>query len=198
MRKPIFFIIIGILAATIIFLVAAFFLFSPTHSQVFSTSIDLPPSEAGFVLISPDFSNEGPIPAKYTCDGENVPPTLAWGQPPAGTKSYIVIVKDPDAPGGTWIHWIVYNLPVGTRSVNALTRPLMQIDDVTILFGKNSWGKQTYGGPCPPSGMHRYVFQVNALSIDLGPKNNEDIDELTAQMQGSILGTAELIGTYTR
>ena len=198
MRKPIFFIIIGIFVVLVIFLIGAFFLYSPTRGEVFSNSIEMPPAEAGFVLISPDFSNGGPIPAKYTCDGENVPPTLAWGEPPTGTKSFILIVKDPDTPGGPWIHWIVYNLPVETHSVNSLTRPIMQIDGVTILFGKNSWGKQTYGGPCPPSGTHHYVFLINALSIDLGPKNNGTFNELTAQMQGSILGTAELIGTYTK
>jgi Raf kinase inhibitor-like YbhB/YbcL family protein len=198
MRKPFFFVIIGVLAAMIIFLIAAFFLFSPMHGEVFSNSIEMPPAEAGFVLISPDFSNGGPIPQKFTCDGENIPPTLAWGQPPGGTKSFILVMKDPDAPGGAWIHWIVYNLPAETRSVNSLTRPILQIDGVTILFGKNSWGKPTYGGPCPPSGTHHYVFQVSALSIDLGPKNNETIDELTNQMQGSILGTAELLGTYSK
>jgi Raf kinase inhibitor-like YbhB/YbcL family protein len=107
-------------------------------------------------------------------------------------------VKDPDAPGGTWIHWIVYNLPVDTRTVSSNTRPGEKINDIPILFGKNSWGKQTYGGPCPPSGTHHYIFQINALSINLGPKDKASIGELTAQMQGSILGTAELIGTYTK
>jgi Raf kinase inhibitor-like YbhB/YbcL family protein len=198
MRRTVFFVITGIVVVAVIFLVAAFFLLAPSRGEVFSSSIEMPPSEAGFVLISPDFSNGGPIPSKYTCDGENVPPTLAWGEPPPGTKSFILIVKDPDAPGGTWIHWIVYNLPVQARSVDALTRPIMQIDGVNVLFGKNSWGRQTYGGPCPPSGTHHYIFQVNALSIDLGPKDNQTISELTARMQGSILGTAELIGTYTK
>jgi Raf kinase inhibitor-like protein, YbhB/YbcL family len=198
MRKPVFLIIIGILGGVAIFTVTAIFLFRPTRSEVFSNSIEMPPTEAGFALISPDFSDGGPIPEKYTCYGENVPPTLAWGQPPARTKSYFLVMKDPDAAAGPWIHWIVYNLPVETHSVNSLTRPIMQIDGVTILFGKNSWGKQTYGGPCPPSGTHHYVFLINALSIDLGPKNNGTFNELTAQMQGSILGTAELIGTYTK
>jgi Raf kinase inhibitor-like YbhB/YbcL family protein len=198
MRKPVFFIIVGILGGVVIFSVTSIFLLSPTHGEIFSNSIEMPPAEAGFVLISPDFNNGGPIPEKYTCDGENIPPTLAWGQPPAGTKSFILVMKDPDTAGGAWIHWIVYNLPAETRSINSLTRPNLQIDRVTILFGKNSWGKQTYGGPCPPSGTHHYVFQVSALSIDLGPKNNETINELTAQMHGTILGTAELLGTYSK
>lgn len=158
----------------------------------------MPPPEAGFVLISPDFSNDGPIPANYTCDGNNIPPTLAWGEPPAGTKSFILILKDPDAPSGPWIHWIVYNLPPETRTISDLTRPGVQIDGVTVLFGKNSWGKQTYGGPCPPSGTHHYIFQLTALNITLGPKNKATISELTAQMQGSILDTAELTGTYSK
>jgi Raf kinase inhibitor-like YbhB/YbcL family protein len=198
MRRPIFIIILGILGGLVIFLAGGFFLFGPTRGEVFSTSIEMPPPEAGFVLISPDFSNQGRIPARYTCDGENIPPTLAWGEPPFGTKSFILIVKDPDAPGGPWIHWVVYNLPAETRTINDLTKPGVQINDATILFGKNSWGKQTYGGPCPPPGTHHYVFQLNALSINLGPENNATFIELNNQMQGSILGTAELIGTYSK
>jgi len=158
----------------------------------------MPPPEAGFVLISPDFTNNGSMPAKYTCDGDNIPPTLAWGEPPAGTKSFILIVKDPDSPSGPWIHWIVYNLQPETRTISDLTQPGVQIDGVSVLFGKNSWGKQTYGGPCPPSGTHQYIFQLSALSITLGPKNKATLNQLTAQMQGSILGTAELTGTYSK
>jgi Raf kinase inhibitor-like YbhB/YbcL family protein len=198
MKKIILFIIVGGLAVIVIFLVAAFFLFGPIRSEVFSSTVELPPPEAGFVLISPDFSDGGTIPWRFTCNGENIPPTLAWGEPPTGTKSYVLTVTDPDAPGGAWIHWIVYNLPAQIRSIDANTRPGMQINDVTILFGKNSWGKQTYGGPCPPSGTHHYVFQITALAINLGPKNNASINELDAQMRGSILGIAKLIGTYTK
>jgi Raf kinase inhibitor-like YbhB/YbcL family protein len=198
MRKLIFFITVGVLAVIVIALIAAFFLFGPIRGEVFSSTVEMPPPEAGFVLISPDFSDSSPIPRRFTCDGENIPPTLAWGEPPAGTKSLILIVKDPDAPGRPWIHWIVYNLPVETRTINALTRPGIQINDVTTHFGKNSWGNQTYEGPCPPSGTHHYVFQINALSINLGSKNKATFDELTSQMQGFILGTAELTGSYSK
>ncbi len=198
MRRLIFILIVGALVVTAVFLAVSIFLFAPTRSQVFSSSIELPLAEDGFVLISPDFSNGGRIPKQFTCDGENIPPTLAWGVPPAGTKSLILIVKDPDAPGGTWIHWIVYNLPTETRTVSDLSRPGMQINDVPVLFGKNSWGKQNYEGPCPPSGTHHYIFQINALMIKLGPGNDETFSELEAQMQGSILGIAELTGTYSK
>ena len=196
MRKPVFFIIMGILAVVVIILAATIFLFRPTRGEVFSNSIEIPPPDAGFVLISPDFNNGSPIPVKFTCNGDNMPPTLAWGEPPSGTISFVLIVKDPDAPGGPWIHWVVYNLPAEARTINDLIRPGVKIDDTTVLFGLNSWGKQTYGGPCPSSGTHHYVFQINALNINLGPENKATINELTAQMQGSILGTAELIGTY--
>jgi hypothetical protein len=189
---------LGGLAIIAIILVAVFFLFGPIRSEVFSSTVELPPPEAGFVLISPDFNDGEPIPKRFTCNGENVPPTLAWGEPPTGTKSFILTVIDPDAPGGAWVHWIVYNLPAQTRSIDANTRPGMQINDMTILFGKNSWGKQTYSGPCPPTGTHHYVFQITALNINLGPDNKATFSQLDAQMQGSILGTAKLIGTYTK
>ena len=198
MRRLIFFILLGGLALIAIIFVALFFLFGPIRSEVFSSTVELPPPEAGFVLISPDFNDGGPIPRTFTCNGENIPPTLAWGEPPTGTKSFILTVIDPDAPGGAWIHWIVYNLPAQIRSIDANTRPGTQINDMTILFGKNSWGKQAYGGPCPPTGTHHYVFQITAMNINLGPENKATISELDAQMQGSILGTAKLIGTYTK
>jgi len=198
MKKLIFFIIVGTLALTLIALVTAFFLLGPIRGEVFSSSVELPPPDAGFVLISPDFTNGGPIPARYTCDGENHPPTLAWGNPPTGTESYVLIVDDPDAPLGTWTHWIVYNLPAEARTVDALIRPNVQIDNVNVLFGKNSWGKQTYGGPCPSSGTHHYVFRLYALDIMLGPEDKASKNELATRMQGHILGYAELTGTYTK
>jgi Raf kinase inhibitor-like YbhB/YbcL family protein len=198
MKRLIFLIILGGLALIAIILVVVVFLFLPIRSEVFSSAVELPPPEAGFVLISPDFNEGGPIPNRFTCNGENIPPTLAWGDPPTATKSFVLTVTDPDSPGGPWIHWIVYNLPAQIRTIDANTRPGLKINDVTILFGKNSWGKQTYGGPCPPSGTHHYVFQITALSINLGPENNAFISDLNAQMQGSILSTAKLIGTYTK
>jgi len=198
MKKTIFFVVVGAITVALIALIAVLFLLGPTRSETFSSVIEMPPPDAGFILISPDFTDGGSIPARYTCDGENIPPTLVWGEPPAGTKSYVLIVEDPDAPLGTWTHWIVYNLPAETRTVDALIRPGVQINDVTVLFGKNSWGKQAYSGPCPPSGAHHYVFQLYALDIMLGPEDKASKNELATRMQGHILGYVELTGTYTK
>jgi Raf kinase inhibitor-like YbhB/YbcL family protein len=198
MKKTIFFVVVGAITVTLIALIAVLFLLGPTRSETFSSVIEMPPPDAGFILISPNFTDGGPIPARYTCDGENIAPTLAWGEPPAGTHSYVLVVDDPDAPLGTWTHWIVYNLPAETRSVDALIRPGVQLNDVTVLFGKNSWGKQAYSGPCPPSGAHHYVFQLYALDIMLGPEDKASKNELATRMQGHILSYAELTGTYTK
>ena len=185
MKRIIFFIILGALALTLVLASVAFFLLGPKRSEIFSTIIELPPPDAGFVIISPDFTDGGPIPARYTCDGENIPPTLAWGEPPAGTLSFVLIVDDPDGALGTWTHWIVYNLPAETRTVDTLTRPGVLINNVAILFGENSWGNQVYNGPCPPSGTHHYIFQLYALDIMIGPKDKASRNELATRMQGT-------------
>jgi Raf kinase inhibitor-like YbhB/YbcL family protein len=198
MKRRNFFIVVGMLLILPIALVVAFYILGPTRGETFSSIVEMPSSEVGFVLTSPDFTDGSPIPARFTCDGEDVPPTLAWGEPPAGTKSFALIVDDPDAPAGTWTHWIVYNIPAVVRYVDAQYNPTMWVDDGKILFGKNSWGKQVYGGPCPPSGTHRYIFQLYALDIMLGPKDKITRNELAAQMQNHILGFAQLTGTYTK
>jgi len=198
MKKVFFFITVGLIALIAISLITVLLLLGPKHGNVFSEIIQLPPSEAGFVLISPDFNDGDPIPARYTCSGEDIPPTLAWGQPPYGTSSFVLIMEDPDAPSGTWTHWIVYNLPAEVRNIDDLTRPGVQINDVKVLFGKNSWGTQAYRGPCPPSGTHHYVFRLSALDIMLGPEDKASKTEITSRMQGHVLGTAELTGTYSK
>ncbi len=198
MKKTIFFIFAGALGIIFIGLVVAFFLLGPIRGEEYSATVELPPPDAGFVLISPDFTNGGPIPQRFTCKGDNIPPTLAWGEPPAGTKSYVLIVDDPDAPGGPWTHWIVYNLPGVIRSIDAQTRPGMKIDDTKVLFGINSWGGQGYRGPCPPSGMHHYVFRLSALDIMPEPEGNASKSELETWMHGHILGSVELTGTFSK
>jgi Raf kinase inhibitor-like YbhB/YbcL family protein len=198
MKKIIFIIIAGALGITFIGLVIAFFLLGPIRGEEYSATVELPPPDAGFVLISPDFTNGSTIPRRFTCAGENIPPTLAWGEPPAGTKSYVLIVDDPDAPGGLWTHWIVYNLLAVTRMVDAQTRPGTRIDDVPVLFGINSWGGQAYRGPCPPSGTHHYVFRLSALDTMPGPEGIASKNELETWMHGHILGSVELIGTYSK
>jgi hypothetical protein len=198
MRRKIIFIVIGVFLLVFFASVVIFYLLGPTRGATFSSIVEIPSSEAGFSLISPDFANGEPIPARYTCDGENIPPTLSWSDPPPGTKSLALIVDDPDAPVGTWTHWIVYNIPPDVRTMDQSFTPGIQINDVKILFGKNSWGKQAYGGPCPPSGTHRYVFQLFPLDILLGPKDRMTKNDLSAQMQNHILGFVQIMGTYTK
>ena len=198
MRRKIIFIIIGVLLLAFFAMVVIFYLLGPTRSGTFSSIVEIPSSEAGFSLTSSDFSNGEPIPARYTCDGEDIPPTLSWSDPPPGTKSLALVVDDPDAPVGTWTHWIVYNIPPEVRTMDQSFTPGIRINDTKILFGKNSWGKQAYGGPCPPSGTHRYIFQLFALDILLGPKDKMTKNDLSAQMQDHILGFVQIMGTYTK
>jgi hypothetical protein len=149
-------------------------------------------------LTSTAFTQGNPIPAKYTCSGENISPPLAWGDPPAGTQTFALIMDDPDAPAGTWVHWIVYYLPAGVRSLPEDFKNGTKFDDVAALFGKNSWGKTAYGGPCPPSGTHRYFFRLYALdNVPAFPKEPTQ-KQVLAAIEGHLLGYGELMGTYRK
>ena len=140
-------------------------------------------------VTSLEFENNGPIPAKFTCDGGNVNPALTIEDIPGGTKSPTLVVDDPDAPMGTWVHWVLYDIPI-ISSIGEDTIPGKQ--------GINDFGKKDYGGPCPPSGTHRYFFKVYALDSELGLDEGIDKDTLEGSMRGHILGEAELVGLYQR
>lgn len=149
-----------------------------------------------FHILSGAFKNYDFIPAVYTCDGRNVSPPLNWNDPPDGTKSLVLINDDPDAPAGDWVHWIVYNIPPGIRKFN-------ENDSVTglppgTLQGKNDFGRIGYGGPCPPSGTHRYFFKLYALDILLEVPGGISKDLLLELMNGHIISSTELVGKYTR
>lgn len=148
-------------------------------------------------LTSTVFTQGNPIPATYTCTGRNISPPLAWSDSPAGTQSFALIVDDPDAPGGTWIHWVIYNIPSTEAGLKEGTQPLERSGDGS-LNGKNSWGKFGYGGPCPPSGTHRYIFKLYALDHLLSLSPGANAAQLVKAMQGHILATAELMGTYRK
>lgn len=150
-----------------------------------------------FQLTSPAFDHKGLIPSKYTCKGEDVSPALNWNNPPADTLSYGLIMDDPDAPVGTWVHWVIYNIP-STRNMLPESVPSEWIMDGLGVNGTNSWKKAGYGGPCPPLGSHRYFFRLYALSkiLELGPGANKP--ELIKAMQGHILATAELMGVFSK
>ncbi|HKY55007.1 MAG TPA: YbhB/YbcL family Raf kinase inhibitor-like protein [Anaerolineales bacterium] len=143
-------------------------------------------------LTSDAFANGQSIPAKYTCKGKNISPALAWTEPPAGTQSLALIMDDPDAPSGTWVHWVLFNIPVGTRNLQE------GLSASGISIGKNSWGDMRYGGPCPPSGTHRYFFKLYALDSNLSLSPGATKDQLLKAMDGHILAQSELMGTFSK
>ena len=150
-----------------------------------------------FALTSTAFGPSAPIPRHYTCDGRNVSPPLQWHDPPSGTKSFALIMDDPDAPGGVWVHWVLYNLPPDARALPEAVPPDATRPDGSRQ-GLNSWPQLGYGGPCPPSGTHRYVFKLYALDTMLDLAAGANKAQLLKAMAGHILAQAELIGTYAR
>ncbi len=145
-----------------------------------------------FCLKSTSFKENGSIPSKYTCDGVNVSPPLTWDFAPLGTKSFALIVDDPDAPGGTRIHWVVYNIPATVFSSNENETPSGSSP------GVNDLGQPKYRGPCPPNGPHRYFFKLYALKQELKLPKGATKKQVEEAMQSLILGEAVLIGIYTR
>jgi Raf kinase inhibitor-like YbhB/YbcL family protein len=147
------------------------------------------------VITSTEFAHGGPIPATFTCDGKDINPPLSWEGVPARAKSLVLICEDPDAPKGTWIHWILCNIPANIRS-------LPEEVDVAELGGaltlKTSFGKAGFGGPCPPSGTHHYYFKIYALDKDLPLNQESTLEELKKAMQGHVVAEGVLMGTYSR
>jgi Raf kinase inhibitor-like YbhB/YbcL family protein len=153
-------------------------------------------------LSSSAFRAGSAIPARHTCDGEDASPPLAWSDPPAGTKSFALVVDDPDAPDPkaprtVWVHWVVYDLPADARGLREGVRGAEDLPRGARV-GKNDWGKAAWGGPCPPVGRHRYFFELYALDVALGDRGAPGKRELEAAMQGHVLARAELVGTYER
>lgn len=148
-------------------------------------------------IFSPEFKPGEPIPTQYTCDGKDISIPLQWQDIPDGSISLALIMDDPDAPGGTWIHWIVFNIPVTTAAFTAGQPDSNDLPDGS-LQGRNSWGKIGYGGPCPPSGSHRYFFKLYALDCLLEKKAGLTKTELLEAMQGHILAEAQFFGVYQR
>jgi Raf kinase inhibitor-like YbhB/YbcL family protein len=151
------------------------------------------------MINSTAFSNRGDIPAKYTCDGQDISPPLAWSGVPTNAKSLVLIVDDPDAPDPaapklTWVHWVLYNIP---PTATGLPEAVKQLPAGT-LEGMNDWKRTGYGGPCPPVGRHRYfhkLYALNSVLPDLGQPNKT---KLEAAMKPYIITLAELIGMYEK
>jgi Raf kinase inhibitor-like YbhB/YbcL family protein len=152
---------------------------------------------APFGLTSRAFSGGETIPVRHTCDGEDISPPLDWDDPPDRTQSLALIVDDPDAPGGTWVHWVLYNLPPDTNDLSEGVPPEAALPDGGQQ-GHNSSQQLGYRGPCPPSGTHRYVFTLYALDTQLEIPSGASKSQLLRAMEGHILAQAELMGRYTR
>jgi Raf kinase inhibitor-like YbhB/YbcL family protein len=150
------------------------------------------------VVTSPAFEKEGSIPARYTCDGEDVSPPLEWTGGPMGTESYALIMDDPDAPGGTWVHWVAWNIKGTKLPEDAGNEAMADTPLEHVRHGTNSWDRIGYGGPCPPSGTHRYYFKVYALDRELGLGPEATKQALVAAIEGHTLDRGELMGTYAR
>lgn len=140
-------------------------------------------------ITSSAFTHEGLIPPKYTCDGDDVSPPLAISEVPDGVSHLVLVVDDPDAPGGVWDHWVAYDIPV-----------TVEIPEAARLgtSGRNSWGRAGYGGPCPPSGTHRYFFTVYAVDSALGLEPEADKRQVLDALEGRVVAEATLVGRYTR
>jgi Raf kinase inhibitor-like YbhB/YbcL family protein len=152
-------------------------------------------------LTSPSFKPMGPIPARHTCDGDDISPALAWTNAPGGTQSFVLIVDDPDAPDPaapkrTYVHWVLYDIPstVSTLAEGVKTADLRE----GMRDGSNDWKRTGYGGPCPPIGRHRYFFKLYALDRKLGNMGAATKADVQQMMANHVLETAELVGTYER
>ena len=137
------------------------------------------------------------IPAKYTCDGQNISPPLKWESAPQGTKSFALISDDPDAPVGTWVHWVMWNIPADANELAENIRPVKELPNGSKQ-GISSFRQYGYGGPCPPSGTHRYYFKIYALDTMLELSGNTTKQNLLEAMKGHILAEGSLMGKYQR
>jgi Raf kinase inhibitor-like YbhB/YbcL family protein len=143
-----------------------------------------------FEITSPAFEFDGAIPAKHSCDGANVSPPLSFAGAPEGTRSLALVVDDPDAPVGTFTHWLSWGIDPGVDGLSE--------GQAAPREGRNGFGTTGYVGPCPPGGRHRYFFRLHALDTDLDLEPGADRDELERALEGRVLETAELMGTYER
>lgn len=148
-------------------------------------------------LKSAAFSQGGAIPPKFTCDGEDISPALSWSAGPSGTQSFALIAEDPDAPMGTWTHWVIWNIPASERELPEKVPGEKQLKNGAAQ-GTSSFKKVGYGGPCPPGGTHRYFFKLFALDKKLSLEPGSGKEDLLKEIKGHVLGEAQLMGTYKR
>ena len=152
-------------------------------------------------LTSPAFQHNGEIPARFTCEGDDIAPELSWAGVPGGAASLVLIMDDPDAPDPkapktTWVHWVLYNIPVSATGFKEGVSP--QELPAGTLEGLNDWKRTGWGGPCPPIGRHRYFFKLYALDTVLPDLHRPTKAKLEGAMDGHVLARTELIGTYEK
>ncbi len=174
---------------------AAFLLGAPIVAATFALGAESP---AKMEIKTPAFENGADIPRKYTCDGADVSPALAWEGAPAGSKTFALVADDPDAPVGTWVHWVFYDLPATTKDLTEGVAAAETLPD-GAKQGLNDFRKVGYGGPCPPPGpAHRYFFKLYALDAPTNLKPRATKQQLLDAMKGHILAEAQLMGRYGR
>jgi Raf kinase inhibitor-like YbhB/YbcL family protein len=151
-------------------------------------------------VTSPAFMDGEPIPARYSCEDVNISPPLNWGESDLDVPSegsITIICDDPDAPRGTWIHWVIFNLPLETSSLAEMVMPREELEN-GALHGANSWGNIGYSGPCPSKGTHHYYFKIYLLDTKLDLLPGASKEEVLKAMEGHILDEGQIMGTYTR
>ena len=180
------------IAATGVFLVIVAVFFSGLHAELPKKG-----SKMSMQITSTAFAHSEMIPDRYTCKGNDISPPLEWENAPEGSRSFALIFDDPDAPMGTWVHWVVYDLPAGC---NKLPEDVPEVNPISGggVQGTNSWGRIGYGGPCPPSGTHRYFFRLYALDTVLGLEEGATKAQVLKAMEGHILDECELMGRYAK
>lgn len=190
-KKHIIYIVGGLLVLSMVIVSYKLILKNPTF--LVKGGIDGTKNSQGKMKItSQAFTNNGYIPKKYTCDGEDINPPLNVGEVPPNTKSLVLIVDDPDAPMGTWAHWVVFNIDPEIKEIAENSVPAGSV------LGKNDFGKLEYGGPCPPSGTHRYFFKIYALDTILNLSQGTTKEEVEKAMQNHVLDWGEIVGLYKR
>lgn len=156
------------------------------------------PQASEFEIESAAFKQGGEIPKRFTCEGEDLSPALRWTHPPRGTLSFVLIAEDPDAPSGTWVHWVVYDLPARVHELPDGVPKQAEIPGGGVQ-GRNDFGRLGYGGPCPPPGSaHHYFFKLYALDTTLNLRAGAEKEEVISSAKGHVLGEAQFMGWFKR
>ena len=161
--------------------------------SIFAAIFSINAFAANFSIKTNSFTDGGLIPILYTCDGKDISPEISWANIPAKTQSFVLIVSDPDAPTGTFYHWLVFNIPKSARSLPSNSEPL----PTGAMLGNNSWGSPMYKGPCPPKGAaHTYIFTLYALDTKLKLSAGTDFETLNEAIKNHILETTKITASY--